>query len=1194
VITVNITGPSHSGSWALIQFDQDDDNCTDGKWYYYNYTGFINGSYSYHFAANDSQGAWVNTTEQYKPHVNNTPPTLLDPQVTDMIGYITTEFNYTVKYYDLDNQAPVIITVNISGPSHAGSWDMIEYDQLDTDYIDGKLYYYTYTGLEMGSYSFICAAKDTQDAWNESDEILFPIVLNTRPTLSGHNLNPSVGETGVTDFNYTVTYIDLDNHTCGKITVNITGPFSGNFTMIEYDPFDTNFTDGKVYYYNRKLPSDGNYSYRIDANDTYGLWAFPIIDSGPNVGIDAPPVLTEPSVNPEIGITALEYNFTVNFTDLQNDSADVILLNLSGPSGGLFIMFEVDPSDENTTDGKYFYRLISGLGKGFYSFYVEGNDTKGNSTQSVSIEFPEVQNSLPQLIGSFINESEYGESWFNFTLTYLDIDNDSPGSVNVYINGVGNFTMNELDSSDVTYDDGKEYYYNITLSKGSYKYGFESVDSGFKADWNYTSLDWIHLINNLPTVIVQQVIPSTGFGGDFFNFTINVIDIDNEILEVLLYIEGEAGSPFEVNELDIFDTDTNDGKMYYFNITFVKGSYDYNYSFYDGDENNETTLLTLIVKNNPPIIITPDTTNVDEDNPYSVDYNNTDLDGDSVTWNLETNGTWLNIDPDTGILGGTPTNSEVGSYYVNVTVDDGDGGIDFHNFTLNVINMLPLLTTVPDEFAKEDFLHLDDFNCIDDGQGIIIYSIETNASWLNIQPFAGILSGNPDNTDVGWYWVNVSVNDGNGGIVSLNYTLTVNNTLPSITTIPDSDAEEDTQHIDDFNCNDEGNIRYSLQTNATWLDLTSYSGILSGIPINDQVGWFWVNITVSDGNGGIDILNYTLTVVNTPPRIETIPQTTAFEDLLHLDDFDCDDEDHGNLTYTLNTNATWVGINQSTGILYGTPDNTHVGWYWINVSMNDGNGGSNSTNYTITVFNIPPTITNIPIPVVTQDIPHYDDFNCDDDGQGNILYFLSTNATWVSFNSTSGELNGTADNTHIGWYWVNVSVTDGNGGLGFINYTLTVDDINDPPQIITSNVEFADEDALYSVDYEHNDIDDPIATWQLKSNDTWLSIDPNTGVLSGTPQNDNVGSCWVNVTVVDGRGAIDYTNFTITVSNNPPSITSSPLEYANEDVQHWDDFECDDDGQGSIVYSYSTNASWLDFDPVNGVLSGTADNTHSR
>lgn len=1193
MITVNITGPSHNGSWYMIPFDQDDTNCTDGKWYYYNYTGFVNGSYTYHFAASDSQGAWFITDEYYDPQVNNTSPTLLDAQVTEMIGYITDEFNFTVIYYDLDNQEPGIITVNISGPSHSGSWDMIEYDPLDKDYIDGKLFYYTYTGLEMGSYYFHCAAKDTQDAWGESQNISFPIVLNSRPTLSDHNLNPTVGETGVTDFNYTVIYTDLDNHTYGNITVNITGPDSGNFTMYEYDPFDTNYTDGKKFYFNTTLLLDGNYSYRIDAYDIYGLWAIPIIDSGPNVGIDAPPVLTEPSVNPEIGHTAMEYNFTVNFTDLQNDSADVILLNLSGPSGGLFVMLEVDPSDENTTDGKYFYRLLTGLEKGYYSFYVEGNDTKGNSTQSVVIELPYVQNSLPQLIGSYINESEYGESWFNFTLTYLDIDDDSPGSVNIFINEIGNFTMNELDSSDMIYNDGKKYYYNITLLKGSYSYCFESVDTGFKASWNYTTFDWIHLNNNLPTVIVQQVISPTGFGGDFFNFTLEVLDLDNEALEVILYIQGEAGSPFPMNELDIFDIDTNDGKFYYFNTTFLKGSYDYNYSFYDGDESNQTIPITLVVKNNPPVIITSDTTSVDEDSPYSVDYNNTDLDGDSVTWSLETNGTWLNIDPDTGILEGTPTNSEVGSCYVNVSVDDGDGGYDFHNFTLEVINTLPLLTTTSDEFAKEDILHLDDFNCIDDGQGSIIYSLETNATWLSIDSYLGILSGTPDNRHVGWYWVNVSVNDGNWGIVSINYTLTVNNTLPTITTVPDQVAQEDILHLDDFNCNDDsqGNITYSLYTNATWLDLNYKSGVLSGTAENDEVGWFWVNITVSDGNGGMDVLNYTLIVVNIPPIITTTPVTSAFEDSAHSDDFDCTDEGHGNIVYTLITNATWINMDQFTGILSGLPDNNNVGWYWINISVDDGNGGTDNINYTLTVINNPPIITNSPIPVVTQDIPHYDDFNCSDDGQGTIMYYLFTNATWVYFNSTSGLLNGTPENIHIGWYWVNVSVTDGNGGLGFINYTLTVDDVNDPPQIITSNVEFADEDSLYTVDYEHNDIDDPIATWQLKSNGTWLAIDPNTGVLSGTPQNDDVGWCWVNVTVVDGRGAIDYTNFTITVSNNPPSVTTSPLEYANEDEQHWDDFDCDDDGQGSIVYSYSTNASWLGFDAATGVLSGTADNT---
>ncbi|UCE74878.1 MAG: putative Ig domain-containing protein, partial [Methanomassiliicoccales archaeon] len=1192
VITVNITGPSHQGSWEMLEVDPYDVNFTDGKLYYYNHTGLINGTYSYHYWAKDTQDDWDKTAEFPGPDVVNTPPELIDDNIWPESGYITTEFNYTVTYIDLDNQAPANITVNISGPWHAGSWKMIEVD-ADTNYADGKDYYYTYTGLKIGSYSFHIAACDSEGAWYTTSEVSKPTVYNTAPTLSPPNLYPTVGEAGVTDFNYTVIYTDLDNQSAGKITVNITGPsFSGNFTMIEADPSDTNYTDGKIYYFNTTLPNDGTYNYTIYANDTGGLRAEPKSDSGPNVGSDAPPVLTNPGVSPEEGITTTWFNFTVNFTDPQNDPAGVITLNLSGPTNHTITMLEVDPSDIDTDDGKFFYYNLTGLKKGAYRFYVQGNDSLGNYAESANRSLPQVYNSLPQLLGSYINESDYGGSWLNFTLIIVDIDNDSAGSVNINISGLGNFTMNELDPMDTNWSDGKEFYYNLSIPKGSYSYCFEANDTGLGMGWTYTTYENFDLKNNIPSFSEQGVSPSTGFGGDYFNFTVNVSDYDDDSLEVYLYIPEESGSPFTMIELDTSDTNTKDGKLYFYNLSLAKGTYNYNFSVFDGETPSQTTPLPLIVKNNPPVITTSDVANTDEDILYSVDYDNFDLDGDAVTWTLDTNATWLTMDFPTGLLEGTPSNLEVGSYYVNVSVGDGDGGIAYHNFTLNVTNTLPLFTTTPDDFAKEDILHLDDFDSIDDGPGTI-YSLGTNATWLNIDSATGLLSGTPDNRHVGWYWVNVSVNDGNGGIVSLNYTLTVNNTPPSLSTTPDQDAVEDILHLDGFNCDDdgEGNIVYSLLTNATWLSLNPDTGILSGTPDNTHVGSYWVNVTVDDGNGGSDSINYSLTVYNVPPDITSTPDDSAFEDSPHIDDFDSTDEGQGDIVYTLMTNATWLNIVPQTGVLSGTPDNTQVGSYWVNVTVDDGNGGSDSVNYTLWVINTPPTITTTPIPVVTQDIPHYDNFDCIDDGQGIIVYSMLTNATWLYFNSTTGELNGTPNNTHLGWSWVNVSVTDGNGGMDYKNYTLTVDDVNDPPIITTPDLEFAEEDSLYSVDYEYIDIDDPSVTWQLQTNSSWLSIDPNTGVLWGTPENDDVGSCWVNITVNDGRGGFDSTNFTITVNNTPPSITSTPIEFNNEDEPHWDDFNCSDDNQGNIVYSLLSNATWLSIDPITGMLGGTANNT---
>lgn len=1470
-ITVNITGPLHSGNWQMEEVDSGDTDYTDGKEYNYTYSGYINGSYSFHFAASDSEGAWDETFEDPRPIVVNSVPILVDPKVLPVSGYIDTLFNFTVTYYDLDNHPPSNISVNITGLSHSGPWVMLEVDGSDIDYTDGKNYYYTWFGFVIDSYSFHCAANDTEGAWRETPEIFEPIVLNSRPTLSDHNLLPSVGDPGVTDFNYTVTYTDLDNQAPTEINVTIFGPSGGNYSMIAVDPLDLDYSDGKEYYYNTTLAAAGTYSYRFDAWDSGGLWAIAILDSGPSVGQEEP-VLSQPDVSPIIGIRTTLYNFTVNYSDQQNDPAGIINLSLSGPVSGNFTMLEVDPGDMTTSDGKFFYYETSSLTKGLYSFIIYGEDNKGNPTVSTEKFDPKVRNSLPQLSGGYINESEFGESWFNFTVTYLDIDNDFQTEMTLNITGLGIYTMNELDPGDTNYADGKDFYYNITISKGSYSYHFAALDSGLGINWNETTPQGFTLKNNIPSFQTQDVTPPTGFGGDEFNFTVSIVDYDNEVISLIIYIQGEPGSPFTMVELDPLDVVTSDGKVFFYTITLPKGTYNYNFSVYDGFDANQTTPLILNVKNNPPVITTLDVGSIFEDSFYDVDYDYLDLDGDSITWSLDTDALWLNFDAILGRIYGTPTNQYVGNYYVNISVDDGDGGIDSHNFSLDVINTDPVITTPPTEFASEDFMHLDDFDCVDDGQGTIIYSFISNASWLSIVPNSGLLSGTPDNTEVGWYWVNVSVDDGNGGVYSINYSLTVNNTPPSILTVPLQIALEDSLHLDDFNCDDDsqGNIVYTLNSNATWLNLNPLIGILSGTPDNSQVGWFWVNVSVTDGNGGFDFINYSITVfnINDPPVITTIdmvmamqdipysvdyeaididptqdilvwsmvtnaswlsmnttsglvngtptnfdigsywvditvsdgkggfdntnftltvtdtndpPQITnplnlefapedsyyevdynytdiddpvvtwilktngswlsidpitgilngtpdnsdvgfywvnvtvddsrggidftnftitvnntlpsltnapdefAQEDLFHWDDFECDDDLQGNVSYTYGTNATWIAFDPITGVLSGTANNTQIGWYWVNITFYDGNGGVDSVNYTLTVNNTPPSILTVPIQNGVEDTLLLDDFNCDDDTQGNIVYNLISNASWLIINPVTGVLSGTPDNSHVGVFWVNVSVTDGNGGIDSINYSITVSNVNDPPQITTTDVTSATEDILYSVDYEaldidptldtltwtlqtnatwlsfntttgvlvgtptnweigsywvnvsvsdgnggfdytnfslnvievndppqitssdlefaledsyyetdynFTDIDDFTVTWFLNTNSTWLSIDSATGMVYGTPDNSEVGWYWINVTVDDGRGGIDFTNFTLTVNNTPPLITNIPVEFTDEDTMFCDDFDCDDDLQGNITYLLSTNASWITIDPVTGIINGTSNNTH--
>ena len=125
------------------------------------------------------------------------------------------------------------------------------------------------------------------------------------------------------------------------------------------------------------------------------------------------------------------------------------------------------------------------------------------------------------------------------------------------------------------------------------------------------------------------------------------------------------------------------------------------YQFYatDGQFAKFTILKNNpLVFNTPPKIITNNNIKATEDTYYKVYYEYEDMDVENVDqvikWNFSSNANWLKFNPSTAILNGTPTNEDVGKYWVNITISD-TMNFNFSNFTLTVINVndAPIIIT---------------------------------------------------------------------------------------------------------------------------------------------------------------------------------------------------------------------------------------------------------------------------------------------------------------------------------------------------------------------------------------------------------------------------------------------------------------------------------------------------------------------
>jgi hypothetical protein len=112
-------------------------------------------------------------------------------------------------------------------------------------------------------------------------------------------------------------------------------------------------------------------------------------------------------------------------------------------------------------------------------------------------------------------------------------------------------------------------------------------------------------------------------------------------------------------------------------------------------------------------------------------------------------------------------------------------------------------------------------------------------------------------------------------------------------------------------------------------------------------------------------------------------------------------------------------------------------------------------------------------------------------------------------------------------------------------FTISVSNVNTAPTITSSEVTAVHEDVAYSYTVTATDIDpgDNI-TLSAPTLPSWLTFVPASGLLSGTPTNDQVGTNAtadfdVTIRATDNASAFDEQSFTITVTNinDAPEIT---------------------------------------------------------
>ena len=289
--------------------------------------------------------------------------------------------------------------------------------------------------------------------------------------------------------------------------------------------------------------------------------------------------------------------------------------------------------------------------------------------------------------------------------------------------------------------------------------------------------------------------------------------------------------------------------------------------------------ISISDANDTPTITSTSITASKEDSAYSYKFAASDVDsGDTVTYAATKLPSWLKFNAGTGVLSGTPTNSEVGTHSVVLTATDSSGAVDTQSFTITVsnVNDTPTVTSTAVTAAKEDSAYSYTFAASDVDTGdTITYAATKVPSWLSINSSTGVLSGTPTNSDVGSHSVVLTATDSGGAVDTQSFTITVSkiNSAPKNLSLSSNSLAENssTGIIGTLNASDPDigdTLTYNLASGGdngnfeiVGTTLKMSSDHLSKLNY-EQDNSYSVSITARDGSGATTSLDTQINITN--------------------------------------------------------------------------------------------------------------------------------------------------------------------------------------------------------------------------------------------------------------------------------------------------------------------------------------------
>jgi hypothetical protein len=434
--------------------------------------------------------------------------------------------------------------------------------------------------------------------------------------------------------------------------------------------------------------------------------------------------------------------------------------------------------------------------------------------------------------------------------------------------------------------------------------------------------------------------------------------------------------------------------------------------------------------------------------------------------------------------------------------------------------------------------------------------------------------------------------------IALSVVIPVNNP-PQITSTP---VIEDTvglpyQYQVLANDPDPGDtLTFSLINAPGYLSINSVTGLISGNSSLSDTGQYPVSVMVQDLFAASDTQNYVLTVIqvlqNQSPQITSNPVTEDTVGIPYQYQVLATDPNPGDtLTFSLISAPGYLSINSVTGLISGNSSVSDTGNHSVSIQVSDQHGASDNQNYNLVVIQLPqpPVVSNIPNQTIAEGDTFLaislDNYVSDPDHPDDQISWTFSGNNQLSVNIDVNRI-ATIGIPYPDWNGseqITFTATDPTGLSHFNDAVFTVTPVNDPPVITSAPITGATQGNIYEYQVVAADPDsNEVLTFSLIVSPGFLSINTQSGLLSGLPAVSDTGSHNISLRVEDLGGASDVQNFTLTVlfSNSPPVVSNIP----DQIIQEGEDFtlisldqfvQDPEDPDDSISWSFQGNSDLI-------------------